>query len=398
MNTDSDALLREFESGRFVRPDWSKPNPVALARAVSGIGGYSPWPEDPVTAHISERVGESDHTVFVIADGFGMNFVRTLPEASFARTQLVWEQPAAFPSSTGPNMTSLFSGEYPASHGFVGWWVYLPQIAERATVYEWVRRSDGKDLSSLGVNPRDVLLAEPFPGKLKVDCKLFMPSALKDSLPTLYSNAGGALVRGFEDINEGVEKVVRRVRNVGSRSITLLYWNLIDVSAHVYGVDAPETAESVNGLDAALSKLANALDGKARVVVTADHGHLDVPGYAQLDPSHALARLMKCTQSGEPRANYFHVREGHQERFAGEFRDEFGEHFFLLSTDEVVEMRLLGPEPPTAAVLERLGDFMAISRNGVLVTSRALGDYTSLMKSSHGGMSSDEMMVPVLLA
>lgn len=398
MISDTDTLLSEFDTGRLIRPDWTKANPVALARAVSAIGGYWKWGNDPVADEIGKRIGEPDHTVLVIADGFGMNFVRKLPEDSFARTHLAWEQPALVPSSTGPDLTSLFSGEYPTTHGFVGWWVYLPQIGERATVYEWVRESDGQKLDSLGVEPADIFLSEPFLGKLKINSKLFMPSALKNSLPTLYSQAGGAPVEGFEDIEDGVQKVVQRVLTAGSKSMTVLYWNLVDVSAHIYGVKAPETAESVNGLDVALGALTETLNGKARIIVTADHGHLDIPKFVQFDPGHPLAKLMKCTQSGDPRFSYCHVADGQYERFAEGFRAEFGEHFFLLTTEELLDLRLLGPELPSETVRERLGDFTAISRHGVAFTSRPLGITSHMQRSTHAGLSVDEMMVPVLMA
>ncbi len=398
MESDADALLAAFDSGEFVRPDWSQPNPVSLARAISSFGGHSPWQDDPATIEVRNRIGEPEHLVVVIADGFGMNFVNSLPDDSFSRLHLGWEQPAAFPSSTGPNMTALFSGEHPATHGFTGWWVYLPPIGERATVYEWVRSSDGMDLGVLGVKPRDVFLSEPFPGRLAIDCKLLMPAALEDSLPTLCSEAGGAPVEGYEEFTDGVEKAVERVRSANGRSLTFLYWGMVDLSAHIYGEGSKEAAESVGELDAGLGELASGVEGKARLIVTADHGHLDVKKYLQLDPAHSLARLMKCTQSGEPRANYFHVKEGETDRFAGEFREQFGDEFFLLSTNELLELRLLGPESPTAAVRERLGDFCAISRQGAIVTSRVLGDRTDLLKSTHGGLSAAEMMVPVLLA
>ncbi len=397
MRSDVDGLLAEFKTGRFVRPDWTKPNPIALARAISAFGGHCPWPEDAVVSQIGKRLGDADHLVVVIADGFGMNFVNALPQESFARTHLAWEQPAAFPSSTGPNLTSLYSGEYPAVHGFVGWWVYLPQIGERATVYEWVRTSDRADLGSLGVTPSDVFLAEPYPGKSKIDCRLFMPSALESSLPTLYSEAGGAPVEGFEDIADGVEKVANRLKQVKERSLTLLYWGLVDVSAHVYGVDAPETAESVNGLDAALTLLAGSISGQARLLVTADHGHLDVPRHVEFTPDHPLAKILKCTQSGDGRVNHFHVRDGMQERFLKGFRDEFQEDFYLFSTGEVVDLQLFGPVPPNDIVTSRLGDYTAISRAGAEMLSKSRLQ-SSLHRSTHGGLTVDEMMVPVLLA
>lgn len=398
MHSDLTALALELQSGRFVRPDWSKPNPVALARAISDFGGYSRWDDDPLVSEIGQRIGDPDHTVVVIADGFGMNFVRNLPSNSFSQTHLAWEQPSVFPSSTGPNMTTLYSGEYPAAHGFVGWWVYLPQIGEPATVYEWVKKVDRTSLTTLGLDPKDVFLCEPYAGKVNVDCTLLMPSALKNSIPTLHSESGGAPVEGYNDLSKAFEVAVQRVRTASTKTLTLIYWNQIDHLAHGLGVSADETTDSVRELDAALDELASELRGKARIVVTADHGHLDIPQYVHLDPAHPLTKLTKCGYSGDDRVSYFHVGDGQQQRFADEFRSEFSEHFLLLSTDELIESRLLGPEPPTPAVRERLGDFTSISRRGAGFTWRAPDNRADAHRSTHGGLSMDEMMVPVLLA
>ena len=398
MTQGAEQLLREFESGSFVRPVWTRPNPVSLARAVSAIGGHHPWSDDAVATEISKQIGQPDHTVFVIADGFGMNFVNLLPEESFSRSHLAWEQPAVFPSGTGPNMTSLLSGEWPAQHGFVGWWVYLPQIGERATVYEWVRASDGTSLQSLGVRPQEVFLSKPFPGSLKTDCRILMPSMLMDSVATHHSESGGAPIDGYDSLPEAVEMVSCRVLYAADRTITVMYWNIVDALAHRYGVSGSETVDAVKEFDLAMASIADALNGRARLIVTADHGHLDIPIHVQLDPGHELARLLMCTQSGDWRVSHFHVRDGEQERFAGEFETAFGEHFLLTKTDEVIDMSLFGPLPPSDSVRERFGNFTAISREGAYFSSRPLEARTDLLRSTHGGLSPNEMMVPVILA
>ena len=398
MTEDAESLLKEFESGRFVRPDWSRPNPVSLARDVSSIGGHYDWADDAVASEIRTQIGRPDHVVLIIGDGFGMNFVNSLPEESFSRSHLTWEQPAVFPSGTGPNMTSLLSGEWPGQHGFIGWWVYLPQIGERSTVLEWIRASDGADLGSLGVQPEEVFLSRPFLGSLKVDALYVLPAAYAGSIPTRFSQSGSSQRQGFKSLASAMEIVERRVLDASGRTFTLLYWSEIDAVAHKHGVKAPATVQGVLEFDRAIGQLAVALNRKARIIVTADHGHLDVPKFVQLDPGHALARLLKCTQSGDGRVSHFHVREGEHERFAVEFTKMFGESFFLINSRDVIDMGLFGPKPLADVVRVRLGDFTAISRSGAFLGSRSPGDRTNFLRSAHGGLSPDEMMVPFILA
>lgn len=339
MIQDVEQLLTEFESGRFVRPDSALRNPVSLARAVSAQAGYDRWSGDTVADEIGRQIGQPDHIVMVVADGFGMNFVSTLPESSFSRSNLAWQQPAVFPSGTGPNMTSLYSGEWPAEHGFIGWWMYLPQIEEPTTVYEWVRTSDGAGLESLGVRPDDVFLSKPLAPSINIDFLLLMPEPLKDTIPTRHTATGGAPVQGYGSLTETAETVAHRVQSAKGKTLTILYWANVDSMAHRHGVSAPETVSEVQAFDAAMGELSAALNGNTRMIVTADHGHLDVPGFVELVPGDPLAQLLKCSRSGDGRVNHFHVRDEQQERFTAGFVERFGDEFLLLSTNELIDRK-----------------------------------------------------------
>ena len=75
-----------------------------------------------------------------------------------------------------------------------------------------------------------------------------------------------------------------------------------------------------------------------------------------------------------------------------------GDDFFLLTTDELIDLRLLGPDSPTPRVRERLGDYAAIARGAAMLNSRGLDSSANRMASTHGGLTPQEVMVPVLLA
>jgi hypothetical protein len=91
------------------------------------------------------------------------------------------------------------------------------------------------------------------------------------------------------------------------------------------------------------------------------------------------------------------VRDGQHERFAAAFRERFGSLFALLTIDEVSAMRLLGPTPLSAETRRRLGDFMAIPRGHDVILYEP-NPTLRAMKGFHGGLTRDEMRVPLILA
>ena len=90
-------------------------------------------------------------------------------------------------------------------------------------------------------------------------------------------------------------------------------------------------------VDAELARLADGVRGKARLIATADHGHLDVPQNARLriDPADPLAQMLSADPGGEARVLYLRVEPGSHDAFADQFAERFGEHFFLLTRDQV---------------------------------------------------------------
>lgn len=160
MTSQVQELLDGVEAGRWLLPSAVKPNPVSLARAISGIcDGRYDW-GDPVADDLRAMIGEPKHLVFVIADGFGMNFVNTLPEDSFIRSNLGTVNRAAYPPITGADLFAMSRGEWPGQHGVIGWYVHLKELGERSTLFLWKRTRDGKDLTELGLTPEIVYPGE----------------------------------------------------------------------------------------------------------------------------------------------------------------------------------------------------------------------------------------------
>jgi hypothetical protein len=400
MSSQLQELLDGAKAGQWILPLAQRPNPVSLARAIGEICGAAQRTDDPTAVRLQRLIGEPEHLIFVIADGFGMNFVNTLPEDSFSRTNLAFENRAAFPSSTGPNLFSFGRAEWPGQHGAIGWYVHLAELNERTTLFPWIRTKDDVNLTDLGMTGEMVYPGVPEALRFKRNSVNFIPSLFSGSVATGALH-GRETVVGYEDLPGLIDRVVERVRTASEETYTHIFWPRVDNVSHEVGTRHADTLREVEFVDAELGRLAQLLPDNATLVVTADHGHLDMPEERKfvIEPDDPLTPLLVDGPSGDERTLMFHVIGGHEEKFAAEFQRRFGEHFLLLSAADVIAAELLGPDGVSDFTLSRLGTFTAIARYDAGMIFRRGPDGTGLtLKAQHGGLTPAEMLVPVIIA
>ncbi|HLF77167.1 MAG TPA: alkaline phosphatase family protein, partial [Dehalococcoidia bacterium] len=185
---DIQRVLSWFTSGRLLRPDASLPTTVHLARVLAQLNGASLGLTGP-EREILTAIGDSDHLVFVLADGLGLNLVQSEPDASFLKQNLVLELRSVFPSSTAPSLTSLATGLWPAQHGVPAWFVFLPNKAKHVTALPFVERFSGRPLNEATVAPE--LFARPaLTADYKRDTLALLPRQIADSVYTRYVTGG----------------------------------------------------------------------------------------------------------------------------------------------------------------------------------------------------------------
>ncbi len=85
---------------------------------------------------------------------------------------------------------------------------------------------------------------------------------------------GGAFVAAHS-LDDRVDAAVAACRAT-PRSLVYVYWGELDKVGHVHGCQSWEWGEELARIDEAVRRLAERLPGDAVLVVTADHGMVDV--------------------------------------------------------------------------------------------------------------------------
>lgn len=394
---DVDRVLAWFADGALLRPDPSRPTTVSLGRALAALGGAGIELDEPART-VRDVIDEARHIILVLADGLGMELVDSLPETSFLRSHLVMEMDAVFPSSTAPALTSLATGVWPGQHGLPGWFVYLPDLDLQVVSLPFRDRFSTRSAESAGLEPARLFDWQPLLPAYDRKTWMLMPGAISRSAYT-RSISGGARIEGFNTLDDAVSQLVRRFAGEPEPSYTYFYYSKVDSTAHDHGPLAAATHAAALRLDEALALLHSHLKGAARIVVSSDHGGIEVDAARKIviRPEDRAMAMLRTPPSGEPRAPIFHVRPGGGHDFADAFRAGFGQHFALLSLDEVAELGLLGPGGLSAAARARFGDYLALSAGGEALIYGPDKGYLE-MAGFHGGLDPREMRIPLIVA
>ncbi|MEX2157984.1 MAG: alkaline phosphatase family protein [Dehalococcoidia bacterium] len=397
---DIDRVQSWFESGTLLRADAGVANTVDLARALASIAGGDVELAAGAT-NVRDAIGETEHLVFVLIDGLGMNLIESLPAGSFLRDHVAIELRAVFPATTAAALTSLATGLWPAQHAVPAWWTYLPQYKLTTTILPFNERFSERPLAEFGVRSEDVFCTPAMMASFRRDTLSFMPRQLAGSVYTRYVS-GGTPISGYTALRDAIDGAIARVERAASATYTYIYYPAVDTLEHIHGPASDHVRNELDRVESELARLARAIAGRGRVAVSADHGVLAVAQKHKyvIEADDPLLEPLVAPPYGEPRVPFFRVRDGASDAFTSRFRERYGEEFALLSIDEADELRLFGPEPLSTATRGRIGDYIAVPEAARVLVHSSVRDKhgPGLMRGFHGGMLREEMRIPLVVA
>ncbi len=329
----------------------------------------------------------------VLVDGLGEHLLPLLaPHAPFLAEALAGE-PAVraelactFPSTTPTSLVSLGTGVEPGEHGVLGFTLNVPGTDRVLTHILW--RDDPP--------PRQW---QPVPTWYERIVAAGL--AATAVLPSMFAGSGltdaayrGARFHGVGKRDDYAGRVLDEL--AAAPGLVYGYTAALDTSAHVFGIASPEWARAASDVDRLLSELVAGLPPDAALLVTADHGGLDVGPAGRLDiaADPQLAAGVRVV-AGEPRVRYLHARPGAAADVLAAWRAVLGERAVVLSRSEAIESGRFGPVP--ASHEARLGDVVVICRDDlVLLSTGTEPPEVARLVGFHGAETAAETAIPLI--
>jgi hypothetical protein len=337
----------------------------------------------PLPAWMPDPVEGATQVVLLVLDGLGWEQLQARPAlAPTLCSGLGGSITSVGPSTTACALTSLVTGRPPADHGVVGYRVaYDGQIMN---VLQWTVG---------GVDARQRVPARRFQ-----PCPLF-PGA-PGPVPVITRNDYGAT--GFSAAHLGDARLVSwhtsaglltNVREVIAEGAPFVYayYEGIDKISHARGL-GPHYDDELRHVDRLVGDLLEVLPPGAVLVVTADHGQVEVDAAVEVLGGDVMDGVWLI--SGEGRFRWLHVRPGALADVADAAREAFGDVAWVRTKDEMVEEGWLGGVP-SATVSSRLGDVVLAPFTSTAFLDPADTGELRLM-GRHGSLTPAEMLIPLL--
>src|SRR5665648_91383 len=209
---------------------------------------------------------------------------------------------------------------------------------------------------------------------------------------------GGGTYLPAESLAQRVDTTLARLAEPG---LVYLYWGDADKIAHHHGWQSPRWADGLSELDREIGRLARSLPPGTVLVVTADHGMVDVDPRALVDVATTPELAMGVELvAGEPRASHVYLMagsdEGERDAALLRWRTMLGESALVTTRADAVAAGWFGPVADH--VLPMIGDLVvaATGRAGV-VDSRTQAPASLLLRGMHGSLTPGEMLVPLFV-
>lgn len=388
------ALGDRLASAGLVLPDYGRSELGAvLPAALAAIGAA-----DAVAGRDAEQdrqrlgIPTADHVVVVLLDGLGHHQLEARKgHAPFLRSIESGAITAGFPTTTATSL-SLFGTGYPAGRtGMTGYSARNPRTGELANLISWegaYRAQEWQPMPSLLEQASQAGCAVTTLGR-----RTFAGSGLTQAVLRGGQFVGAELLADRIDVALGVAR---------SPGISYCYWGEIDAAGHRNGWQSDAWVAALEDADRELRRLAARLPAGAVMVVTADHGMVDVTGAPRWDvaTTPALAQDVDLV-AGEPRALHLHTAadapEGVAERVAERWQDVLGDSAVVFTRAQATEAGLFGEVSLEAS--GRIGDVVvAMAGRATVVDSRTQTAQSMALIGVHGSLTPEELMVPLLMA
>lgn len=355
---------------------------------------------DVLTSSLASLQGEPNplqlpaaaKAVVVLADGLGVSSLRARAgHARFLTGHLAKSDvvDGVFPTTTAAGIATLTTGTPPGTHGLVGYRV-LDAAHDRV-----VNQLTGWDAAM------EPLVWQNQPTVFDRASAAGIPSFAVGPKRFTGSGFSQAVLRGAAYVPAETMALrfaaARAIFDAEPRALVYLYIPELDINAHAHGWESDRWLAQLETLDAETARFAGSLRRDEGMILTADHGVVDVPAARQV-LFDTIPELISGVRhiGGDPRCLQLYTDPGVDHHALAEaWRAVEGERAWVFTRAEALGQGLFGAVRPAA--LERIGDVIVAARKLIAYyDSREPNQSARSMVGQHGSLTDEELRVPVI--
>lgn len=373
--------------------------------------------------------GHYDKVILFLIDGLGKNQLLRFDQRNGCRNYIKENEiggtlTCQFPSSTASNVTTIHTGLDVAEHGIYEWLYYEPLIDDIiAPVLFSYAKDDERETLQNKVNPEDIYPNETIYQKLSSYGVKSFVFQNEDYIDSTYSKSvlKGAEIKGYNSLREGLEILANYITNCDGKSYHLFYYDVIDKISHEHGPESEQFYLEVEKLFQMLEKFSlilNKYDKNVLFVLTSDHGHVSLDPNKNIYLNQEFPEIEKYIKrsgngsllvpAGSARDMFLYIKDEMLDDAQKFLQEKLYKKAVVYKTMDLIGNKQLnirhgdmlyyfGKKGISKALKDRLGNLVILPVDNWTVWWYEDGVFEVKMKGHHGGLSCDEMEIPLLI-
>ncbi len=387
------------------------PPTICRLFGVPTIGSAGPL-ASPVYDQLENLATDMRRIILILMDALALHRLRNWIEqgtaplwARLVDAGMLAPLTSVVPSTTSTVLPTLWSGLSPAEHGMVGYELWLKEYGVVANMITHSPFQVPGKLEQAGFDPLTALPGTTLGhqlGKHGVRTYAFQHYTIANSgLSRMFLK--DSVVQPFGSSAELMTNLRLLMEDSkDEKQFIGLYWSQVDHLSHIYGPDDERPALDFEDFSHSLEKfllekLRPSKWGETLLLLAADHGQIYTPKdpHYDLRNHESLTRRLAIKPTGENRLIFFNIRPGQVGAVREYIEKTFMGQFVLLDPGYAMANGLFGPGELHPRLADRTGDLIAIPRDGAYMW---WGNTESPIVGRHGGMTAEEMLVPLVAA
>jgi predicted AlkP superfamily pyrophosphatase or phosphodiesterase len=364
---------------KFIKPNFSKSNLNISATLAEFLGA----PNNNSTLPVLKRVLSKGYknVVFICLDGFGIIPMKN----NLKKDDFLWKNTrqtltSTFPATTTNATISLLNNQLPLEHGWFGWSMYFENVQKNINIFlntdSWTGEKVGKFESPLA----------EFDYYFDNSNSEYEINTIFPAYVSVKSKERNHVYKTLDELFENIKTIC----NKSGKQFIYSYSDEPDHTMHEFGMSSAEAKDLMCSISSKIQKLSNEVKD-TMIIITADHGQVDITKSVEMFKDEHLLNLLETYPYLEQRAMAFRLKKEKDKEFVKHFKKIYGKDFKVFKTKKLIEKNYFGRSGDKANLL---GDYIAVSRNG---TSALLSPKTPNLKGNHGGLTTAEMKVPLII-
>lgn len=348
----------------------------------------------------SSELKKFKNVVLIVVDGLGYNYLVKQGD-SFLLDNVRSSITSTFLSTTACANTT-FSVGYPAQqHALTAWNVNLKEVGAIVTVLPFHTRFKGGTLTKYGFDIDQIMDVPDFHKDFNADCFTLIDKKLVDSSFTRYVSGDTKMIptSSYKNAFRKLRRLIKKKSN--NRKFIHLYMWEFDSLTHENGVNSEIVKDLFFDLDKRFKKLIKSIKGtNTAVIIVSDHGLIDCPEKSKLEVEYikGMKECLTIPLTGESRVRNCYVRPSKVKDFEKIVKNKLSRYCWCFKGEKLIKDYLFGLGRPNKRLFDRIGDYVLIMKKNYALKDKLSNDTKSGSHNiaKHGGVSSDEMLIPLI--